>query len=686
MNKSSGKGSAPTRKDLSVGYLVGDREYRLRWAVTFMLAAIASVLLAGMWFLREGGSSFKVGSPALQAYYAHSRMRIVDENATRALKEQRMSDIGGVLVRDRKFREEVRGKFAAIERGDYGSVLPESLARIMESLPEGSARRIAGVASRIALSFQDTLPGAESELPPDDLWRSLDASDLPIPEQNLAFQILDHVMEKAMIMDSDVTQEVRALAASEVEPVERVLSVGDIIVREGEMISPEIALVLRAQGYPEAFFPWKTQIFVVSGVLSWASWMWWFSRRREFRFDAREWGFIITILIAGWIAMFLSSLLGKNGLGVIPLAGWAFLALPGSFAFHLVLWGGIIGSVITSGGSSTALMLSAFTSGIAASLAYILMRKVTSRLELLRKMLLLGISLALGGFFIGWGLYLPSGSPVLFTLSASAFGWILSTLVILPLWEKFFDILTPIRLVDLTHPSHPLLKRLQLEAPGTYHHSLMVGTLAEAAAEKLKIDPLLVKAGAYFHDVGKLRRPQFFVENQQTGHNPHDELAPSLSALIIISHVRDGLETARQYGIPKKIRAFIGEHHGTTCLHYFYRKAQATDPNLLLEQFCYPGERPASRESAVLMLADSVEAAVRAAASAITDRRELEEMTEEVIEIKVAESQLSDVPLTFRDLTGIKAAFIETLKHMYHTRKITPLEEVGDVTLEATVS
>jgi hypothetical protein len=201
----------------------------------------------------------------------------------------------------------------------------------------------------------------------------------------------------------------------------------------------------------------------------------------------------------------------------------------------------------------------------------------------------------------------------------------------------------------------------------------MVGTLAEAAAERLKLNPLLVKAGASFHDVGKLRRPQFFVENQQTGQNPHDELAPTLSALIIISHVREGLEMARQYGIPKKIRVFIKEHHGDTCLHYFYRKALNMDPDLQMDQFCYPGERPKSRESAVVMLADSLEAAVRAAASDITDPRELEEITNEVIETKISESQLSDVPLTFQDLTRIKSAFIDTLKHMYHTRKVTPI-------------
>ncbi len=675
------KGSAISRIGVYAEKMASDRVYRLRWTATFLLVAVASSLLAGTWWVRDGRSSFRIDSPSPLTFYAHSRMRIVDEKATRALREQRMSDIGGVLVKDRRFPEEVRSKLASIERGEYRTVLPESLAGIMESLPEISARRIATVSSRVAVSMLSS-PTAEGS-PTETIWKGLEASDLSIPEQNLAFQILDHVMERAMVMDPEVTSEVRALAASEIEPVERVLAVGDVIVREGETVSDELALILRAQGYPELSFPWKTLAFVVLGVVLWASWMWWYSVRREFNFDPLEWGFIITIMIAGWVAMFASALLGENGLGVISLAGWAYLGLPGSFAFHLVLWGGIIGSVIALGSSTVGLMLSVFASGITASLGYILMRKITSRLDLVRKMFLLGFFLAFGAFFIGWGLYLPSDRSILVTQIVSSFAWVVVTLVALPLWERFFDILTPIRLVDLTHPSHPLLKRLQIETPGTYHHSLMVGTLAEAAAEKLKMNPLLVKAGASFHDVGKLRRPQFFVENQQTGHNPHDELAPTLSALIIISHVREGLETARQYGIPKKIRVFIKEHHGTTCLHYFYKKALSLDPDLPMEQFCYPGDRPRSRESAVLMLADSVEAAVRAAASAITDSRELEELVREVIDTKIAESQLSDVPLSLQDLTRIKTAFIETLKHAYHTRKIAPIGTAEEATMEA---
>ncbi|KUK85920.1 MAG: Putative domain HDIG-containing protein, partial [Synergistales bacterium 58_81] len=350
MSRNGRKGSSVSRIGVYAEKMASDRVYRLRWTATFLLVAVASSLLAGTWWVRDGRSSFRIDSPAPRTFYAHSRMRIVDEKATRALREQRMSDIGGVLVRDRRFPEEVRSKLASIERGEYRAVLPESLAGILESLPEISARRIATVSSRVAISMLSS-PTAEGS-PAETIWKGLEASDLSIPEQNLAFQIIDHVMERAMVMDPEVTSEVRVLAASEIEPVERVLAVGDVIVREGETVSDELALILRAQGYPELSFPWKTLAFVVLGVVLWASWMWWYSVRREFNFDPLEWGFIITILIAGWVAMFASAFLGENGLGVISLAGWAYLGLPGSFAFHLVLWGGIIGSVIALGSST----------------------------------------------------------------------------------------------------------------------------------------------------------------------------------------------------------------------------------------------------------------------------------------------------------------------------------------------
>ncbi|HRV70681.1 MAG TPA: HDIG domain-containing protein [Thermovirgaceae bacterium] len=673
MSRRSSEGPLVISLAKMIRKLAADPEYRFRWLASIVVVSAAVLMLAASWWLSEGGGSFRQGAPAPRTYFAHSRMKIVDENATRALREQRIAEIVGVVVKDRAHGEEAEGMLVLLERGEYGEALPDSLAVILEALGEDSRNRVISVSVMIA---EELIGSPEMALDDDDpIWQKLSLSPLSVPEQNLAFQILDHILGSSFKEDPQATLKFKQQVASEVVPVERIIGVGETIAREGQLISPEMAIILRAQGYPEREIPWKTLLFVFLATTLWIFWMWWYTGRRDFSFDRREWLFIIFILITGWLAMFVSSRFAGNVLGIIALAGWAYLGLPGSFSFHLLIWGGVIGSVIASGSSSMDLMLSVFATVLTASLGYVLMTRIDSRWCLIRKLLLLGLGLSFGVYVIMWGLYLPSGWKILVTYVFSAVVWVAVTIGALPLWEKFFDILTPIRLVDLTHPSHPLLKRLQIEAPGTYHHSIMVGTLAEAAAQGLKMNALLVRAGASFHDVGKLKRPQFFVENQQTGHNPHDELSPTLSALIIISHVREGLEIARQYGIPQKIRVFISEHHGTTCLGYFFKKASITEPDLQMDQFCYPGNRPASRESAVVMLADSVEAAVRAAAGDIRNPKELEEVVSNVIETKISESQLDLVPLTLQDITRIKIAFSETLKHMYHTRRVSPVSE-----------
>ncbi|MBX6395283.1 MAG: HDIG domain-containing protein, partial [Alicyclobacillaceae bacterium] len=204
---------------------------------------------------------------------------------------------------------------------------------------------------------------------------------------------------------------------------------------------------------------------------------------------------------------------------------------------------------------------------------------------------------------------------LLMGLANGMFSAILTT-GLLPFFESAFGLLTPMRLLELSNPNHPLLRKLLLEAPGTYHHSLIVGNLAEAAAEAVGADPLLCRVGAYYHDVGKTKRPAFFVENQMTKENPHDKIAPSLSHLIITSHVRDGLELQEQYRLPSSIRDICAQHHGTTVLWYFYNKALEQDKSgtVSIDSYRYPGPKPQSKEAAIVMLCDAVEAAVRAMA------------------------------------------------------------------------
>ncbi|SKC79579.1 HD family phosphohydrolase [Maledivibacter halophilus] len=239
----------------------------------------------------------------------------------------------------------------------------------------------------------------------------------------------------------------------------------------------------------------------------------------------------------------------------------------------------------------------------------------------------------------------------------------------LPLWEYMFNILTPIKLLELSNPNHPVLKRLLVEAPGTYHHSIIVGNLSESAAHAIGCNSLLARAGSYYHDIGKLKRPYFFKENQLTSDNPHDKISPYLSSNIIRSHVQDGVILAKEHKIPKDIINIIEQHHGETLVKFFYHKALSEkneSKSVDASDFKYNGPKPKSKEAAIVMIADSVEAAVRSLSEPTRDN--IEELVKKIIEGKSNEKQLQDCDLTFKDLETIRVVFINTLMGIFHER------------------
>ncbi|MCH4887716.1 HDIG domain-containing protein [Acidaminobacter sp. JC074] len=242
----------------------------------------------------------------------------------------------------------------------------------------------------------------------------------------------------------------------------------------------------------------------------------------------------------------------------------------------------------------------------------------------------------------------------------------------LPIWETVFRVLTPLRLLELSNPNHPLMKKLLLEAPGTYHHSIMVANLSEAAVHDIGGNAIMARVGAYFHDVGKIERPFFYVENQ-FDNNPHDQLVPMVSAKIIKEHVEKGLELGRKYKLPNEILAFIEEHHGTTMIKYFYHKASENleegveiDPGA----YTYDGPSPTSKETAVVMLADSVEAAVRS-----LKQGDVKALISKIIDDKIKSHQLDNSGLTFGDVEVIKQSFYSNLSSAFHERIEYPQEK-----------
>lgn len=242
------------------------------------------------------------------------------------------------------------------------------------------------------------------------------------------------------------------------------------------------------------------------------------------------------------------------------------------------------------------------------------------------------------------------------------------TIGLLPYLEHTFNITTPLKLLDLARPNHPLLQRLLLDAPGTYHHSVLVGNLAETAADLIGADPVTVRVGAYYHDIGKIKRPYFFIENQVGGENPHDKIAPSLSTLIVTSHIKDGMDLCREYKLPQPITNIIQQHHGTTLVSYFYKRATENEHSecIIEADFRYEGPRPQSKEAALVMLADACEAAVRSISKPNMNR--IEATVRKIIRERLHDGQLDDCNLTLKDLNTVGDVFIRVLSSMFHSR------------------
>ncbi|MDD5109183.1 MAG: HDIG domain-containing protein [Candidatus Omnitrophica bacterium] len=249
------------------------------------------------------------------------------------------------------------------------------------------------------------------------------------------------------------------------------------------------------------------------------------------------------------------------------------------------------------------------------------------------------------------------------------------TLGILPLFEYLLRTVTNISLLELADSNQPILQRMTLQAPGTYHHSLIVGNLSDTACSAIGANGLLARIGAYYHDIGKLNKPEYFIENQDIRKNAHDTLSPTMSKLIIMNHVKEGLELAKKYRLSPILWDFIQQHHGNSLVYYFYRKAlegKEEDQEITEEGFRYPGPKPTTRETAIVLLADSVEAATRSLKNPTPDK--IEEMVHKIINNKFIDGQLDECELTLKDIEKISGVFSKILSGIYHSRVNYPQE------------
>ena len=356
---------------------------------------------------------------------------------------------------------------------------------------------------------------------------------------------------------------------------------------------------------------------------------------------------------------------GYLGMMCVASAGMAIALLlsPGVATLTVALLAVTSGLVLNNELRFTVVTLGSSLVGIAS------VATLRNRGDLLRALVYLGLSNALLIVLVGriegdtanelftgmvWGVVSGMFALVLFWIAVAAL-------------EKPFGITTHLRLLELSDPATPILQEFRMRVPGTYAHSLMVGNLAQGAAEAIGADDLLVRVAAYYHDLGKMSRPEFFIENQSNGENIHDRLAPSMSALVLTSHVKEGLEIAQAVGLPPRVREVIRQHHGTCLMKYFYFRATGGIPDPILEaQFRYAGPKPQTKEAAILMLADSVEAASRTLEKPTPTR--IADFVKNMIEDKRADGQLDDCDLTLRDLRKIQDVFARILSGTLHAR------------------
>ena len=240
------------------------------------------------------------------------------------------------------------------------------------------------------------------------------------------------------------------------------------------------------------------------------------------------------------------------------------------------------------------------------------------------------------------------------------------TVGLLPFFEAGFGVLSTMKLIELSSPNHPLLRKILTEAPGTYHHSVMVANLAETACEAIGANGLLARVGCYYHDIGKTKRPQFFIENQMNMDNPHDRLKPEASRDIIIAHVSDGVKILRKHKIPKEIIDIAEQHHGTTLLKFFYYKAKESGEDVKEEDFRYPGPKAQTKESAIIGIADSVEAAVRSMKQ--PTREKINDLVKSIIHSRMNEDQFAECDITMKELDLVEKVLCETLNGIFHSR------------------
>ncbi|GAP63667.1 hypothetical protein ARMA_2090 [Ardenticatena maritima] len=473
-------------------------------------------------------------------------------------------------------------------------------------------------------------------------------------------------------LDIEATENARENARQNVQPVEVHLEQGQSIVRAGEVVQPEHVEALEALGL-QSSTPSRQQIAstaLLLGLLVLIVGLY-TARLHPYTWQQPRYLFAYLGILAGAAGLASLFLDAETALVyLVPLSA-GIMVLAGVLSIDLAIVASLVMTVLVFD-MTRSYELSLYTL-LGSSVGALAMWQLDRLQGFVRAGLLVGLTnVATLLVFALRDTSMEQSLSMISHLGAALGNGLLSAAITLASFYvlgQFLGVTTFLQLWELSRPNHPLLRELLLTAPGTYHHSIVVGNLAERAADAIGADSLLVRVAAYYHDIGKTKNPVFFVENQTGTLNPHDELNnPWESAKIIIGHVTDGIKIARKHRLPRRIIDLIAQHHGTTMVSYFYRVAvrEYGEENVNPADFTYPGPRPQSVEAAILMLADSVEAIARAEKPATADA--IDDLVCSVIAQKLQEGQLVDTNLTLQDLEQIRQAFIKTLMSIYHPR------------------
>ncbi len=488
--------------------------------------------------------------------------------------------------------------------------------------------------------------------------------------------LLEQVIVPNLVVDEFATNIARQNAQSTVKPYEMKFQKGDLIVYKGEPVTKLKRDALRQAGYNvyELNFQGLLAMYVMIalGVMIFLAYMKYFEKQFLQPNYLSISASLTTILV-------ICAMLLPTGFTpyILPIPAYVFIMAIFTSPRIAFVAATVLLAVLSIGFQYNTPFLCSFILLTMISTIAISKIRYSKRMDLLK----VGFFVSIAGVLIAISIYLLEKclidvSNYLFLLNIGCLmvNGILSSVIVLgtlPIFESMFKIITPYGLAELGDANQqPLLKRLQLDASGTYHHSLMVSNLCEAAAEAVGADPVLARVGALYHDIGKLKRPQFFVENQSYFkiENPHNNYTPRISKMIITAHTKDGIDLAREYSLPQVIQNFITQHHGEGLASYFYNQAVKEEgvENVKEEQFRYPGPKPNTKETSILMLADAVESAVRSLDN--PTQEEMEAVIDKIIMERITDGQLSDSPLTLLDIKVVAATFSRILRGMKHNR------------------